>query len=187
MTPELTAFLSDYLPSVELAPMLDCFTLRRVRKHRFYITPGKSCDSIAFIQKGSFRVYFFDRKGKEVTTWFSFEGMVITDMLAFYTGNPASFYAQALEPCETYAIKKSQLEQLYLEHPVYQAFGRKFAEEALTMLMHRTLALQTQSPEERYLELLAQPEFMQKIPLKYLASYLGVTDTSLSRIRKRIQ
>src|SRR5688572_21556471 len=185
---KLTAFLYDYIhPDKDLSPFLKSFKSRKVKKNGFYITPGKISDSIAFIEKGSFRIYYLDLKGKEVTTWFSFEEMVVTDMLAFYTGERATFYAQALEDCQVLMIKKEQLERLYARYPWYQDFGRKFAEEALTMLMKRTLSLHTKTAEERYLELLHQPEFMNKIPLKYLASYLGVTDTSLSRLRRRIR
>ncbi|HLG41668.1 MAG TPA: Crp/Fnr family transcriptional regulator [Chitinophagaceae bacterium] len=187
MTNELHEFLSFYLPNSDLMPFVDSFVFKTVKKTKFYITPGRYSDTIAFIQKGSFRVYFIDAKGRENTTWFSFQGMVITDMLAFYTGERASFYAQALEDSELHEISKQQLENLYKAYPEYREFGRKFAEEALTMLMQRTLSLQIDSAEKRYRQLLQQPEFMQKIPLKYLASYLGITDTSLSRLRRKIR
>jgi CRP-like cAMP-binding protein len=113
--------------------------------------------------------------------------MVITDMLGFYTTGKATFFVEALQDSIIYKISKQDLEKLYSKFPLYRVFGQKFAEEALTMLMQRTLSLHTKSAEDRYKELLQIPNFMQKIPLKYLASYLGVTDTSLSRIRKNIR
>ncbi|HZI24411.1 MAG TPA: Crp/Fnr family transcriptional regulator, partial [Chryseolinea sp.] len=116
-----------------------------------------------------------------------FTEMVITDLLGFYTTGLAEFYVEALEDSILYKIKKQDLEELYSKFPIYREFGRKFAEQALTMLMQRTMSLHTKSAEERYKELLQIPEFTQKLPLKYLASYLGVTDTSLSRIRKKIR
>jgi hypothetical protein len=113
--------------------------------------------------------------------------MVITDLLGFYTTGRAEFYVEALEDSILYKVQKRDLEKLYHDFPVYREFGRKFAEEAFTILMFRTHSLHTKSAEERYRELLQIPDFMQKVPLKYLASYLGVTDTSLSRIRKKIR
>ena len=184
---DLKEFLSFYLPGTDLTAFLKRFGPGKVKKNSFYLTPGKVADTISFIQKGSFRVYYHDLKGKEITTWFSFTGMVIADLMAFYTGERAMFYIRALEDGEIYTIHKKDLEELYATYPGYGEFGRKFAEEALTMLMHRTLSLHTKTAEERYRELLDQPEFMQRIPLKYLASYLGITDTSLSRLRRKIK
>ncbi len=145
------------------------------------------CNYLAFVQHGVFRVYFRDAKDREVITWFSLNGMVITDMLGYYTTGKAQFYVEALDNSLIYKIDKSDLENLYQRQPVYSNFGRKFAEEALTMLMQRTLSLHTKSAEERYTELLQIPDLIQKVPLKYLATYLGITDTSLSRIRKKIR
>jgi CRP-like cAMP-binding protein len=187
MTKELIEFLSFYLPNETLQPLLDCFHETRIKKGKHLLKPGSDCNFLAFIQKGSFRVYYYDTKGKEIITWFSFSEMVITDLLGLFTTGKAQFYVEALEDSILYKITKKDLEELYEASPIYQRFGRKFAEEALTMLMQRTMSLHTKSAEERYKELLMIPEFMQKIPLKYLASFLGVTDTSLSRIRKKIR
>lgn len=187
MTTELKDFLSFYLPNQNLQPFLERFHELKIKKGKHLLKPKQDCNYIAFIQKGCFRVYYYDIKDKEIITWFSFTEMVITDLLGLYTTGKAQFYVEALEDSILYKITKQDMENLYREYPIYQQFGRKFAEEALTMLMQRTMSLHTKSAEERYKELLQIPDFMQKIPLKYLASYLGVTDTSLSRIRKKIR
>jgi CRP-like cAMP-binding protein len=187
MTNELKDFLAFYLPDQDLTPFLDKFHELKIKKGRHLLRPKQDCNYLAFIQKGGFRVYYRDKKAKEIITWFSFTEMVITDLLGFYTTGLAEFYVEALEDSILYKIKKQDLEELYSAFPIYREFGRKFAEQALTMLMQRTMSLHTMSAEERYKELLQIPEFTQKIPLKYLASYLGVTDTSLSRIRKNIR
>jgi CRP/FNR family transcriptional regulator, anaerobic regulatory protein len=187
MTPELKDFLSFYLPDQDLQPFLDCFHELKIKKGKHLLTPGKDCTFLAFIQQGSFRVYYYDINDKEIITWFSFSKMIITDLLGLYTTGKAQFFVESLEDSTIYKITKQDLENLYNKFPIYREFGRKFAEEALTMLMQRTMSLHTKSAEERYKELLQIPEFMQKISLKYLASFLGVTDTSLSRIRKKIR
>ncbi len=187
MTKELEDFLSYYLPGESLKPFLACFHELTIKKGRHLLKPRQDCNYLAFIQNGCFRVYYYDINNKEIITWFSFNEMVITDLLGFYTTGRAQFYVEALEGSTVYKITKQDLEMLYKKYPNYANFGRKFAEEALTMLMERTMSLHTKSAEERYKELLLIPDFMQKIPLKYLASYLGITDTSLSRIRKAIR
>jgi CRP-like cAMP-binding protein len=187
MTEELKNFLRNYLPEQDLQPLLQKFQELKIKKGKRLIKPQQDCNYLAFIQQGSFRVYYYDSNDKEVITWFSFKEMVITDLLGFYTTGKARFFVEALEDSILYKISKKDLEKLYREIHTYSEFGRKFAEEALTMLMQRTMSLHTKSAEERYRELLLIPEFMQKIPLKYLASYLGITDTSLSRIRKKIR
>lgn len=187
MTNELKDFLDFYLPNEDLKPLLSSFKEVTIRKGRHLLKPKQDCNYLAFIQTGHFRVYYHDINGKEIITWFSFSGMVITDLLGFYTTGKATFYVEALADCVLYKITKQKLDELYKQYPIYREFGRKFAEEALTMLMQRTLSLHTKSAEERYKELLLIPEFIQKVPLKYLASYLGITDTSLSRIRRKIR
>jgi CRP-like cAMP-binding protein len=187
MTKELIEFLSFYLPEENLQPILDRFQESKIKKGTHLLKPGNECNFLCFIQKGAFRVYYYDLKGHQIITWFSFDEMVITDLLGLYTTGKAQFYVEALEDSLLYKITKNDLEELYSKFPIYQQFGRKFAEEALTMLMQRTMSLHTKSAEERYKELLMIPDFIQKIPLKFLASFLGVTDTSLSRIRKKIR
>lgn len=187
MTIELHDFLQYYLPNEDLEPFDKYFRAFKIKKGRHLLKPDQGCNYLAFIQEGCFRVYYYDINDKEIITWFSFEGMVITDLLGLYTTGKAQFYVEAMEDSVIYKITKQDLENLYKQNPNYLNFGRKFAEEALTILMHRTMSLHTMSAEERYKELLQQPDFIQKVPLKYLASYLGVTDTSLSRIRKKIR
>ena len=187
MTQQLSEFLNAYLPGQDLTAFLSKFCNLKIKKGKHLLKPGMSCNYLAFIQQGCFRVYYHDIKGKEINTWFSFTETVITDLLGFYTTGKAQFYVEALEDSVLYKITKADLENLYKENPIYPEFSRKFAEEALVMLMQRTMSLHTKSAEERYRELLTIPDFMQKIPLKYLASFLGITDTSLSRIRKNIK
>jgi len=177
-----------HLPLVNIQPIVDAFSTTKILKRgELLIQPGQRSTFLAYINKGAFRVYFHNEKGDEMTTWFSFEDMFVTDLMSYYKETMATFYVEAIEDSEIFIIQKSQLENLYLTNPEYREFGRKFAERGMVSVMERMLSLQIKSAEDRYKELLDQPKFMQKIPLKYLATYLGITDTSLSRIRKNIQ
>ena len=131
-------------------------------------------------------MYFINEQGIEITTWFSFSGMMITDMMAYYQQTSTTFYVLALENSEISLARKPDLEALYEKSADLAHFGRLYAEKALLTTMRRMLDFQTKTAEQRYLDLLSKPEFMQKIPLKYLASYLGITDSSLSRIRAQV-
>lgn len=183
----LTDFIRYYLPTGEINELLNSFSeTESISKNTLFLQPSDSCGFIAFIEKGLFRVYFYDENGKEITTWFSFEEMIITDLLSFYTGKKAFFYVQALEDCKIRKITKTKLDELYEREPEYREFGRKFAEEALVMTMQRLLTFYSKGAEEHYLELLGQPELVQRVPLKHLATYIGITDSSLSRIRKNL-
>lgn len=148
--------------------------------------PGMSANFLAFINQGAFRVFFIDQRGEEITTWFSFQDMFVADLLSYYQESAAVYYVEAIAESEVLIAQKSSLEKLFRDHPDYREFGRKFAENGMVQVMQRMVDLQTKSAEQRYLDLLEKPQFLEQIPLKYLATYLGITDSSLSRIRKKI-
>lgn len=183
----LEKYLIKELPQVDIKPFLNAFTEKKIiKKGNYLVQPGDNALFLAFVNKGCFRVFFLNEKGDEVTTWFGFQDMWVTDLLAYYKNTTASFYVEALENSEVFIIKKSNLDKLYLEHREYIDFGKRFAEFGMIMMMERSYKLQALSAEERYLEILKTPILKSKIPLKYIATYLGITDTSLSRIRKKI-
>ncbi len=159
---------------------------RHIKKGQLLIKPEQKSDLLAFIKSGSFRVYFHSEEGFEITTWFSFANRFVTDLYSYYYGEPAFQYVEAIEESTILIAKKCDLENLYDSDRQAESFGRKFAENGMMMVMKRMMDLQTRTAKERYLALLGQPKFLQKIPLKYLATYLGITDTSLSRIRREV-
>ena len=183
----LKTYFQRLLPQTDVKPLAAAFSSHRMlKKQEFLVQPGQQTSFLAYINQGAFRVYFYNESGEEITTWFSFADMFVTDLLSYYKEAPAVFYVQAIEDSEVFIAQKDALERLFDQNQAYQDFGRKFAERGMVLVMERMLSLQTQSATERYLNLLAQPQFMQKIPLKYLATYLGITDSSLSRIRKNL-
>lgn len=186
-TQNLKTYFERKLPYTDVSALVEAFsTTRMLKRQELLVQPGQQTSFLAYLNAGACRVYFYNENADEITTWFSFQGEFVTDLLAYYKGTPAAFYVEAIEPAELLIAQKETLEKCYAESPDFQEFGRKFAEEGMVLLMERMMSLQTKSATERYLELLEQPEFMAQIPLKYLATYLGVTDTSLSRIRKNL-
>lgn len=179
--------LKKRLPHLDIRPLAQSFSItKRLKKNEFLVRPGQQSAFVAYLSTGAFRVFYDNEEHQEITTWFSFQNAFVTDLLAYYKETPATFYIQALENSQVLIAPKKDLEELYLREAKLQAFGRQFAENGMVLVMERMMSLQCKTATMRYLELLEQPQFLRKIPLKHLASYLGVTDSSLSRIRRNL-
>ena len=184
----LIKYLEKELPNIDIQPFLDAFSeKKKIKKGEILIAPGDNALHLNFINKGSFRVYFINKNGQEITTWFAFQNMWVTDLRSYYKNTRANFYVQALEESEIYTIQKTALENLYSKYPKYLTFAKNFAEQGMIIMLQRSDHLfQELSAEERYIELLKTPILKHNVPLKYIATFLGITETSLSRIRRKI-
>ncbi len=160
--------------------------VRQLKRKELFCREGQVCKSVAFVNKGCLR-YFYLNGGEEQTGQFFFENGWYTDYESFLTGYPSKQNIQALEPTELLLLSKKDLYELYESIPAFERFGRVMAENAYLGSRKNNVALLTLSPEERYLQLIAErPKLIERIPLKYIASYLGIKPESLSRIRKRL-
>jgi len=140
-----------------------------------------------FIVSGLARFFFLNQQGQEVTSDFYFAPGFITSFSSFVNQTPSQFTIQALMPVEALAISRRNLLNLYERHPRLERVGRILTEQAYSEAEKHLLSLLNDAPKDRYLWLLEEyPQYVQHIPLQYLASYLGITPESLSRIRKRI-
>lgn len=169
----------------ELAEVCGAFKTLRIPKDRHLLKRGQYVHAYYFIQTGVVRVYFA-RHDQESTAWFAFENEFFTDLVSLRSGLPTQYHIQALENCDILYIDHQSLEQLYEDIPQLQKFGRLIWETAFVNVMHGIIGFQTMSAKERYLHALQNPDLMQRVPLQYLASYLGITKTSLSRLRREI-
>ena len=122
----------------------------------------------------------------EVSVWFAFPQCSAIEIYSFISENPSDYFIQAIEDSEVLYLSKAQLNKLYQQQPKMQEMMRNFWEDVILNLINRFTALQKDSAEKRYLDLLNKPDYLDTIPQKYLASFIGVTPTSLSRIRKQI-
>ncbi|MBO0937118.1 Crp/Fnr family transcriptional regulator [Fibrella sp. HMF5335] len=161
-------------------------TTRRLRKKEWLMRQGDICRMVTFIYSGSLRL-FHTVDGEEKTIQFFFENALYTDYLSFLTGQPTLENVQALEDCALVQFSRTDLEQLYQQHPVFERIGRISAERAFLSLSARNTLLTNQSPEVRYQQLIrARPDLFQRVPQYHIASFLGIKPESLSRIRKRM-
>ncbi|HEX6426345.1 MAG TPA: Crp/Fnr family transcriptional regulator [Niastella sp.] len=162
------------------------FKNKAVRKNGFVLKEGDTCKDLVFVQKGCLRLYYV-KDDIEVSVWFAFQHSSAIEIYSFISESPSEYFLQAIEDSEVLYLPKTELKKMYQQQPKMQEMMKNFWEAVLLDLINRFTALQKDSAEKRYLDLLKkQPDYLESIPQKYLASFLGVTPTSLSRIRKKI-
>ena len=141
------------------------------------------CKNIYFVSRGLVRCYYL-LDATEVSSWFMKEGDVIVSVESFYTQQPSNEIMQALEECELYYISYDELQYVYKHYPEFNFIGRVLIEGYYMLSERRLFSLRMQKASERYRYLLDyHPELILRVPSKFLASYLGITEETLSRIR----
>lgn len=143
---------------------------------------GQTCKTIYFLKTGVARIFYY-KDGIDITESFSFEGEIIARVESLFTGNPSQKAIQILEDTEIVAINATQLFGLYDKFPQIERLFRLIFEAGYVETVKRIESIQFHTAEERYEALLRKPNLLQRIPLKHIASYLGITQVSLSRIR----
>lgn len=152
-------------------------------KKTFLLKEGRICKNIWFINKGLARC-FYVKEEKEVSSWFMKEGDVIISVESFFKQQPSYENIQALEDCELFSISYEELHAIYHEFPEFNFIGRVLTEKYYTLSEQRLFSLRMQRASERYAYLMTHyPEIIQRVPSTFIASYLGITLETLSRIK----
>lgn len=187
MHTDLKNFLAQYIGFLNeaLEDIVQKFKFKAIEKNDFLFRQGDICKDIVFVQKGCLRLYYL-KEGVEISVWFAFEYSSAIDIQSFISEKPSSYFLQAIEDSEVFYLSKNELNKLYQHQPGMQEMMRNFWEDVILNLLNRFTALQKDSAKKRYLDLLDNPTYLKKIPQKYLASFIGITPTSLSRIKKQI-
>lgn len=186
-TAKLTAFLQStaLLTAGQAQAIADEFAPLHLQKHDFLLRAGTVSDDYLFLDAGLLRAFAYDTAGHDVTTGFYSPGEVVFEVASFFQRTPSLEYVQALTDCAGWHLSFAQLNGLFHARPEFREFGRAVLVRGFAALKTRMLATITEPAAARYEHLLqANPTLAQHAPLKHIASYLGVTDTSLSRIRK---
>lgn len=157
-----------------------------LKKGDYFLREGQRVNEIAFVEKGVLR-FFYLSDGKEINNHFFLENDYAVSYLDFLKGTRSRYYIQALEACELYTFNSSGLQAAYDQSKNWERFGRIIAESAYATSTNRFESFLFLSAKERYLQMQKDhPQFLQRIPLYHLASYLGIERESLSRIRKEL-
>ncbi len=175
------------LTSGDLQLIFDAHHKISFNKGAFLLKKGEISNSYFCVDRGLIRSYVYDYDGNEITTGFIGENEIAIDVVSLFHRIPTVEYFQALTECECYAIDMERFQVLYHSIKGFNEWGRGWMSESLFKLKQRTTSMITDSASERYKTLQKEhPEILQQAPLKFIASYLGITDTSLSRIRKEL-
>lgn len=165
-----------------------CSKLQKVtlQKKEIVLTKGTTENYLSFVETGILRL-FIPKIENDVTFGFVFKNSFISAYDSFLTQTPSEYSIETLTPTILWRLSFNDLEDIYQNTSIGNEVGRKNAENLFLLKSKRELSLLNNTPEERYLNLFQErPELIQHIPLKYIASYIGITPQALSRIRKRI-
>lgn len=162
-------------------------SVKKIRKKQYLLQAGDPCKIMAFVSKGALRSYTVDDNGVEHIVQFAVEDWFISDSYSFYTGEDATYNIEAIEDSELIIISKSANDELLKHSPKYAAFMMDKITAAYIALQKRLNSINNVNIEDRYQNFLKQyPDIAQRVPQHMIASYLGLTPETLSRIRRRL-
>ncbi len=175
LTEEEQEFIKNYL------------TIKKLRKRQYLLQEGDVCKCVAFVEKGALRLYRVNEDGSEHIVVFALEGAFITDLYSFLTNEPSIYNIDAIEDSELVLITRSASDELRQLSSKYQEFIFRETSEAYIQLERRITSTISLGLEERYKELTTNyPDIIYRVPQHMIASYMGLTPETLSRVRKRI-
>ncbi len=163
------------------------FSPKKLRRRQYILQQDDICKNLIFVEKGILRSYSIDNKGNEHIIQFAPEGWWISDVYSFLTGEAAVYNIEAIEDSELLLISKSSLDELYERLPKFERYFRLLSQANMVATHRRLTSTLSASADEKYLRLLsAYPNIVARVPQHMIASYLGITPETLSRVRKRI-
>lgn len=190
-TLDISPLLNALQPLQTFSPAMEIFlkehiTTSTVRKRKLLLKEGTTCENIYFVIKGALRG--FVREGhRDITTWITVENQLVSSILSLSHRSPTVENIQALENCELLVMSLDDLETFYQEYPESNALARKLLQLYYAEAERRAFVARLTKAENKYRHfLLHQQHLSNRIPLKYIASYLGMTLETLSRVRKKL-
>lgn len=168
-----------------ISAVADLFSKITLKRNDFLLKEGQYTDRMSFIASGYMRVYALNRNGdKEITQWISNEEMFITDLSSFIFGTPSRWNIQALSDCELYTIPKDRYDQIGTLVDDWPNLEKLFITKCFVTLENRVFNQLSMTAEEKVNDLMEMnPDIFNQVPLQYIASMLGISPETLSRIR----
>lgn len=182
---EIFAFLNSIYPLKHdtIQYLMENLKITEVTKKSFILKQGYICYNIYFVQQGLVRCFYIKGE-KEISSWFMKEKDVIISVESFFNQSMSYENIQALEDCTLYYLTYDELQYMYNKFPEFNFIGRMLTERYYQLSEQRLYSLRMQRASEKYGNLMITfPELIQRVPSKHIASYLGITEETLSRIR----
>lgn len=186
MNPLIQLFKTYGAISVEIEKELEAKIQSKIyQENSFFVKQGQITSSLFMLEKGLVRSYYM-KDGREINDWFGFENIPLGATMPLFFNQPSLQNIQFLETSTIHYISNSDLNLFYNKYNEINTIGRKIVEEFCKIMEERSWSLQTESAEQRYLSLIkSESEILQRVSLGHIASYLGITQETLSRIRNR--
>ncbi len=170
----------------EEATILSAFVPVTIKKRKDLLVSGQTCNYLYFITQGCLRSFYINSKGIEHIYQIRMDNSWISDLESFFSQSPAKYNIEAIEDSNMLRISHEQFEQLLIKIPRLERYFRILFQKAYINALNRLNATMWETAMDRYNEMLKEnPEIFQRVPLVYIASYLGITPESLSRIRRQ--
>ena len=171
----------------EINEFISLATISTIKKGDFFIKQDEICTTLSFVNFGIFRSFYYSNNDEEITYCFTFPNTLLVAYSSFITQNKSEENLQALTDSEIISISKKELENLAQSNNKWLNFLKIIAEKEYVELEKWIFNHQKSNAQKRYVDLIhSNPQFVQQIPLHYIASYLGITQRHLSRIRASI-
>ena len=185
----LTTFLTSNLDidEKEISTMVENCTLKKVKKDEYLLRKGEHCKHTLFVERGVLRQFSIDEKGKEHILSFAPENWFVADRESAYFNQPSVYFIQALEDSQVVLLDETFIQTLSKKIPAFTDFNTKLLHNHIRHLQNRVNLLLGAPAEERYLQFIKMyPDILLRVPQIMIASYLGITPESLSRVRKEL-
>ncbi|WP_343693717.1 Crp/Fnr family transcriptional regulator [Chitinophaga sp.] len=189
MYEQLTHFINNQIDvsDDELKIILSSFKPLKAKKNEYLVTHGQISQRMFFVGKGCLRIFFINDDGQDATRHFAFESQFATALVSFVTGEPSEEFIQATEHAELLYITHKDFYHLLTRIPQWEKFYRHYLEYAYVNNTKRLMSFLTQDATKKYRQLLDEnPIVVKRLPNKIVASYLGISQETLSRLKSKL-
>ncbi|WP_298759526.1 Crp/Fnr family transcriptional regulator [uncultured Psychroserpens sp.] len=158
-----------------------------IKEKDYLLREKEVSDDYFYLESGLMRTFLYNLEGEEITIDFFTEDNIVFEITSFFNRIHSEAYIQAITKCKGFRISYEELNTLFHNKPAFRDFGRAILVKKFIASQNRNYGMINRTAKERYQNLLStKPQILQYAPLKYVASYLGVTDSTLSRLRKKM-
>lgn len=184
---QLQSVVGDGCSATDLKDIQQAFTPMPLKKNEYLVQQNQVCPYFCFVKSGILQHAVLIQE-EEKTTYLALKNSFTASLKSFLTQTPSRKSIKAIFDCELYVLDAKRFNELHQHHPAFNRFYHQLIERQIFLIDDYRIDLLTLTPEERYQKLLInEPTLIQQVPLHYLASFLGISNRHMSRIRQQIK